>query len=219
MTFALITEGVSEHRIIKHIVVKYFKDKNPDINQIQPKIVNEKQVVGGGWNEVLEYCKRDELKDIFVENDYLIIQIDSDQSQQNPFNVSHTNVDGKMKSDEELYNDILIKLENLIKPEIKASFGDKIFFAICIHTIECWLLPLYYTNNQKLKTNNCLAILNTALPRNNIHIITPKNKNKSNGIKAYDSILSNMKKKTEINSVSQHNMGFDKFIGSIKKIG
>ena len=212
MTFALITEGVSEHRIIKHIVVKYFKDKNPDINQIQPKIVNEKQVVGGGWNEVLEYCKRDELKDIFVENDYLIIQIDSDQSQQNPFNISHTKANGKSKTDEELHQDILIKLEGLIKPEIKAVYDDKIFFAICIHTIECWLLPLYYINDQKTKTNDCLSILNKAIVRKNIHIITAKNKNKSNGIKSYDSILSNMKKKTEINETSQHNIGFNNFI-------
>ena len=43
MKFALITEGPSEHRIIKHIIAKYFKDQEPEINQIQPKIVNEKQ--------------------------------------------------------------------------------------------------------------------------------------------------------------------------------
>ncbi len=42
MTFALITEGISEHRIIKHILLKCFKEFDPDINQIQPKISNDK---------------------------------------------------------------------------------------------------------------------------------------------------------------------------------
>lgn len=43
MKFALITEGPSEHKIIKHILSKYFKGFDPEINQIQPKIVDGKQ--------------------------------------------------------------------------------------------------------------------------------------------------------------------------------
>jgi len=74
MKFALITEGVSEHRIIKHILEKYFKESNVFFRQIQPQINNEKQKSGGGWSEVLKYCKRDDdLKEIFNTNDYLII--------------------------------------------------------------------------------------------------------------------------------------------------
>ena len=32
MRFALITEGPSEHRVIKHIISKYFKDQDTEIN-------------------------------------------------------------------------------------------------------------------------------------------------------------------------------------------
>lgn len=175
MKFALITEGVSEHRIIKHIISKYFKDLDPDINQIQPKIVNDKQETTGGWNEVLKYCEKEELNSILIENDYLVIQIDSDKSATSPFSISHTR-NGQPKTDEELHADIKAKLSGLIKPEIKEKYGDKILFAICIHTIECWLLPLYYGDSRKTNTNNCLTTLNRKLGENDISIITPKNK-------------------------------------------
>ena len=218
MKFALITEGPSEHRIIKHIIAKYFKDKEPEINQIQPKIVNEKQETTGGWSEVLKYCERKELKDIFVENDFLIIQIDTDQSQTKPFDVSHTKPDNILKTVDELYVDVVEKLKGFIKPEILEAHSDKIFFAICVHTIECWLLPLYYTNNHKTDTRNCLSTLNTGLRRHNIHTIPTKDKNNPNSIRTYETILRNWSKKQDIIGSAKHNSAFKKFIDSINVI-
>jgi len=109
MRFALISEGPSEHRIIKHIVAKFFKDEDPEINPIQPRLINGKQdqTTPGGWNEVLKYCEGDELKDIMVENDFLIIQIDTDQSQTAPFNISHSNTDNTLMSDVDIYFDVI----------------------------------------------------------------------------------------------------------------
>jgi len=216
MKFALITEGVSEYRIVKHIISRYFKDHEPDINQIQPRILNEKQENPGGWNEVLKYCERKDLKNILIENDYLVIQIDSDQSEIMPFNVAHTKRGGESKTTEELYEEILLRLNGLIQDEIRELHEKKIFFAICIHTIECWLLPLYCDNNHKSDTLNCLGTLNNALYRNNVHKITGSNKNDAHGKKAYAEILSKMKKKIEITNAAQHNIGFNKFIESLK---
>ncbi len=218
MKFALITEGPSEHRIIKHIIAKYFKDKEPEINQIQPKIVNEKQETTGGWNEVLKYCEREELKDIFVENDFLIIQIDTDQSQTKPFNVSHTKPDNNLKTVDQLHVDVVEKLKGLIKPEILEFHMDKIFFAVCVHTIECWLLPLYYTNHHQADTKNCLSTLNTELRRNDIQTIPTKDKNNPISIRTYETILRNWRKKQDIIGSAKHNSAFKKFIDSINVI-
>ena len=217
MKFALITEGASEHRIIKHIISKYFKEQEPDINQIQPKLVNDKQETTGGWNEVLKYCEREELNAILVENDYLIIQIDTDQSPNNPFNVSHTKK-GQLISDEELHTDIIAKLKSLIKPDIMQKHGERILFAVCIHTIECWLLPLFYNDKNRAKTATCLDILNKKLVVNKITPITAANKNKPNGIRSYATVLKEMKKKTEIIEHARHNIGFEKFIDSLNII-
>jgi len=223
MKFALITEGPSEHRIIKHIIAKYFKDHDPEINQILPKIVNEKQETTGDWNEVLKYCEREELKDIFVENNYLIVQIDTDQSQIKPFNISHTKQNAETKevvnkTIGELYVDVVEKLKGLIKPEILAAHSDKIFFAVCIHTIECWLLPLYYSNNRKSETRNCLGTLNTELRRQNIDTIPMKDKNNSKSIRTYETILRDWRRKRDIINSAQHNPAFKKFTDALNVI-
>lgn len=218
MKFVLITEGPSEHRIIKHIIAKYFREIDPDINQIQPKIVNQKQVTTGGWNEVLKYCEREELNDILLENDYLIIQIDTDQSQTKPFNVSHTNTSNELKTTDELYEHVVAKLRGLIKPEIFEAHEKQIFFAICIHTIECWLLPVYYKNNHKADSRNCLSTLNLELRRQNISTIPTKDKNSSKSIRTYETILRNWKRKQDIIDAAQHNTGFRNFIDSISFI-
>lgn len=220
MKFALITEGPSEHRIIKHIISKYFKDQEPEINQIQPKLIDGKQdnTSPGGWNEVLKYCEREELKDILVENNYLIIQIDTDQSHIRPFAVSHSKPDNRLKTVDELYVDVVEKLRELIKPEILETHNDKIFFAICIHTIECWLLPLYYNNNHKADTRNCVSSLNRELRRQNIHAIPTKNKNSPTSIRIYEAILQNWRRKQDIIGSAQHNAAFKKFIDSLKLV-
>jgi hypothetical protein len=220
MKFALITEGPSENRIIKHIIYNYFKKDDLIINQIQPKIINGKQHSEGGWNEVLKYCEREELEDIFIEHDYLVIQIDTDLSQLKPFNVSHSNKNNKLKTNEELHNDIVAKLISLINPSILEKNSNNIIFAVCIHTIECWLLPIYYTNNHKSDTRTCLPTLNKELTRKNIDALPTKNKDKNNlrSNKSYNDILKNWKKKQDIIDSSKHNIGYSIFVNSLSKI-
>lgn len=218
MNFALITEGASEHRVIKHIISKYFKDLEPEINQIQPKLINSRQDNVGGWNEVLKYCEREELNDILIENDFLVIQIDTDQSQTSPFSIDHRGFDGQTKTPEQLYGDVVQKLQSLLLPGILKKHSDKILFAVCIHTIECWLLPVCYTDKHKTNTNNCLGTLNMELRRQDKPTIPPTGKNNPKGIKAYDAVLKNLKRKTDINETAQHNFGFYSFIQSLSNI-
>ncbi len=218
MNFALITEGVSEYRIIKHILTKFFKESEPIINLIQPKIVNEKQEVIGGWNEVLKYCERDEIRSILVENDYLVIQIDSDQSATKPFNISHSKEGGIAKSDEELYSEIKSKLNSLIKPDIISSYSDRIIFAISIHTIECWLLPMFYTDHHKSATRNCLSVLNVKLRNKGQSTIPLSGKNSTNGVRVYNEVLKGWRKKEDIINSSQRNMGFARFVDDLSII-
>lgn len=220
MTFALITEGISEHRIIRHILLKYFKESDPEINQIQPKVLNGKQATVGSWNEVLKYCGRNtELKNIFVYNDYLIIQIDTDQSQTKPFEVNHTKPDNTLKTVEELYHDVVVKLKSLIDPSILQLHADKIFFAVCIHTIECGLLPVYFTNHHKSDIRNCLSTLNTELGKRKMDVLAQGNKNNAVSVRAYDAILKNWKKKQDIMDAAQHNVAFKSFIDALKTAG
>lgn len=220
MRFALITEGASENKIIKHVITKYFKDNEIFFRDAQPQLENTgKQKTGGGWNEVLKYCQRtNDLLEIFNNSDYLVIQIDTDQSEQKPFNVKHLNLDNTLKTNDELYNDALVRLKELIAPEIFHAFNDKILFAICIHTIECWLLPLYYTNNHKTDTRNCINTLNTELKRKNIRPILNKDKNSSISVRTYESVLRNWRKREDLSDAAKMNVGFQNFIVSLNNI-
>mgnify|MGYP000872959729 CR=1 FL=1 len=219
MKFALITEGVSEYRVVKHILTRYFKDQDPEINQIQPRIQNEKQETPGGWNEVLKYCEREELNDILIENDFLVIQIDTDQSPTEPFGISHSLIGSELKPIGQLHSEVVQKLKGLIKPEIREKYENRIVFAICVHTIECWLLPIYYSNNHKSDVSNCHYTLNAALTKKNLQgIPKDKNKNSSQSVRTYDTILSNWKKKTEIEEAAHHNFGFHQFVESLGQI-
>ena len=207
ISFALITEGVSEHRIIKFILQHFF-DEEPDITQIQPQIINEKQVSSpGGWNEVIKYCSREEdLRNILEYNDFIIIQIDTDMCEIAPYSVSRM-VEGRERTDEELYNAVRERLLSSISETIDYS---RVIFAICINMIECWLLPIYETGKKGCATKNCLGRLNTGLRRNSIHVITDKNSNESQN--SYDLILGHIKRISEIEECAARQWSFNRFL-------
>lgn len=226
MTIALVTEGISEYRITKHILTKYFKgNEEIDINQMQPKLTEDekKQADGGtngGWVEVLKYCENlDELESIFLENDYLVLQIDTDRSEIAPYNVPKQ-VAGIMKTPEILYKDIVERLIKSLPESIKERFLDRVIFAICIETIECWLLPVFYADKVHCcKTNNCLFHLNDILRKKNLETIsTNGDKNNPRSVRAYQDILKKLNKKKEIEDCSVYNYGFKSFVQSLRNI-
>lgn len=214
MKFALITEGISEHRILKHLITKFFKDQEPLINQIQPKLNQQKQDGTGGWREVLKYCERDEIRDILIENDYLVIQIDTDMSSISPYSIEHTKPNGAHKTQEELYEEVLQKLQSLIQQPIWKTYHNRIFFAISIHILECWLLPMVNTKYEQ--TNNCLPLLNQELRKKKQQTISAKNSSQS--IKAYDNVLRNANRRKEILAYAKYHYSFGRFVQDLERI-
>jgi hypothetical protein len=192
MRIALITEGISEYRVLKHILGKFFKEHEPEINQIQPRLVREKQVGIGGWVEVLKYCSRSEIGDILIENDLLVIQIDTDNSCHAPFDVAHT-CGSERKSESALCKEVEEKLASLIQPDILASYQGRIIFAVCVNTIECWLITAFHQKGM----SNCLESLNSILCKEKMpRIEVEKNSPKSR--LAYEAVLRKWSKRQEL---------------------
>jgi hypothetical protein len=222
MNFGLITEGVSEHNIIKYLVARFFRDDDPSFSSYVPKLTNGKQADTGGWHKVLEACESDDLETYLIENEYLIIQIDTDVSQTSPFNVSHRMIgsDGNEidKPIEKLHEEVIEALRSRIPTAIWDSYKEKIHFAICIHSIECWLLPAVISDRHKSAINNCILKLNSALRQKNLLTISANNKNNPQSIKAYHNVLSFYKKQKAIKDASLNNYGFQKFIESLELI-
>jgi len=212
-SFALITEGASEHQVIKHILQNYL-DEEPEVNQIQPQLLDDKQNSVGGWNEVLKYCEREnELLEILKYNDFIVIQIDTDMCETAPYSVPR-NENGHQLTMDELWLRVHDRIMDALPNSVDKS---RVIVAICSETIECWLLPVCCTRPvDQRHTNQCLSHLNDELRRMNMHIITDKNSEQSRGI--YQAVLKRMRKPIDIKAASSFHYGFGQFLEQLDEI-
>ncbi len=209
LKIGIVAEGISDYWVLKHIVERMLKEKDPFIVPLQPKVqANGKQGGYGGWREVFNYIEE---KDYIVELaqaegcKYVIVQLDTDVSEEYGVN----------KSDEktELYNAVV----NVVNDKIHADFDkSRLLYAICIDSLECWLIPFVTTDtNDCSKTNNCVNVVNKNIKAS---LGTIDKDQKGNCKYQYDSILVKKKKAKEIEAISKYNYGFDKFVESLKRI-
>lgn len=210
-TIGLICEGVSEINVMTRIVLKYLGEDvfvhavEPDTTQKAGHLV---QSGYGGWEQVLRHCNDAKIEEVLQFNDYVIIQIDTDACIQKGYDVNPLDGNGKKKTDDVFFQDIKTRLVKNISPEILTKYVGRIIFAICDNEIECWLLPLYYTDQNKCKTQNCIYTLNQALGKKNIGGIPDKAKNEPYARTIYGKILKNFKNKKSIQDCAQYHYGF-----------
>jgi len=164
-TFAGIAEGVTDKRVITNILAGYFNNPDIKVAWLQPRdpIGNTKDLPPAGWTRVLKYCKTKQFKDSFQENEYVIIHIDTDVSPKKNFDIPHYDENGELLTPEQLIVKVVNKFKSLIGEDFYDQYANKIIFAIAVHSIECWLLPLCLPE-KKAETDDCMNILKRDLP-------------------------------------------------------
>ncbi|WP_377477236.1 MAG: phage tail protein [Microcoleus anatoxicus] len=163
ISFGLITEGLSDQIVIENILEGYFKNPDLDIRPLQPERDkdDENKFTGyGSWSQVFAYCRSRDFQESFQFNDYIIIQIDTDTSQD--YGIPQQDENGKF-TPEQLIEKVIAKFKQEIGEDFYSKFQQRIIWAISVDSIECWLLPLYYKNNKKSKLEKCLGTLNREL--------------------------------------------------------
>lgn len=216
---ALISEGVSENKIISYLIQRFLGSECV-VNAVQPKLTDSSrgsvQASGGGWSEVLNHCNNRVIDNALSFNDYVVIQIDTDACYHSQFGVCVAENSGAKHTDGEVYADVRQRLLR----EISQGYHDKILFAVCFNETECWLLPLFYVNDTKAcqSTNNCIYRLNQQLKKKGLGVIPGKDKNSANAISLYNKILRQIKKKQDVQKLSQYNYGFMKFVEQLDKV-
>lgn len=207
--FALITEGITDQVTIEAILAGIF-EQDLDITSIQPcrdSTDESRQGTYGGWELVLARCSQDDFGDIFLTNNYLIIQIDTDQGEHPNYNVPLFK-EGLDRPHLDIINDV----EDLIKSKIGVDkynlYCDRIIFAIAVHSTDCWYLPIYSSRPaHQTKTKNCANTLSRTLG--------------SEYVKDYD-FYSNLSKKFEdkaiLESAALKNISLDRFIKNLQSI-
>lgn len=176
--FGLITEGHTDQIVIKSILAGYFNRSDLVIRTLQPEIDKDKN--SGGWTLVFDYCRSKKFQESFQSNEYIIIQIDTDvfvDSENSNYNIPSRDDNGDELTPQQLIEKVIEKFRQVIGEDFYDKYQQKILFAISVNSIECWLLPLYYTDGRKAKVNNCLDTLNQQLARKHKFTIDPNYKN------------------------------------------
>ena len=151
----VVCEGVSDYKIIRHIVERYLRDYDAYTIALKPKMAAHGKHEGyGTWQGVFKYISGDDQLIIEAVNQgckYIIIQIDTDVCEEYGVHKDLSNL-------EAFHNNIKETLNKNLHIGIDR---DMVIHAISINEIECWLIPFITSNNEECTNNDrCLNIVN-----------------------------------------------------------
>ncbi len=214
---ALITEGVTDQFIIKPIIDNYFKDIEFRFTPVQPPVdETDRQAGFGGWVNVVQECKSENIKELFNYNDFVVIQIDADISQEKGFDVPHLKK-GTQIENIELCKNIINKLQSFISKDVWSKYSDRFLFSIGILSMECWLVAVIDSKHNKKNINNCINRLNKGLKKRDEKTINPNDKNNFQSRTIYKKLAGKFKNKKIINKFSKQNVGFEYFVEQLER--
>jgi hypothetical protein len=220
-TFGIIAEGPTDHIVIQNILVGFFNNSDLTlyIHPLQPlQDHTDENRSKGGWFNVFEYCQSQYFIEALEQNDYLIIQIDTDVCEEKHFDVSRTTKTGAAKPGDVLINDIISRFEagfiSTFGINKYNQFKNRLIYAICLEEIECWLLPIYFMDKIKGVTNNCIHKLNSRIEEKFGVYIDKHNKN--NMVQSYWRISKPYLKNKILMAHAHDNISLGIFINALK---
>ncbi len=158
-SFGLICEGETDQTLIKSIIAGWTGNKNLLFPPLQPKPDE-----AGGWTKVFKYCESKDFKAALQANDFIVIQIDTDFMHGDSVGEEYR-INLKDLNEKEIVEAFREKIIDLIGKDFYEEYSDRIIFAIAVNEIECWLLPVYFSNKPTKASKNigCIDTLNTVL--------------------------------------------------------
>lgn len=188
--FGIVSEGVTDYATLENILCGYCSDwDDDDITPFQPldETDSKKAQSYGGWGPLVQYLKSRSIYADIKNVEYLIIQIDTDISNESTFNIPHQDKEGNKLSGNELANIMKNRLIEIIKEAEKDNYNvgfyeenaSKFIYAICVHSLECWLYTFYDCKRNKKKQkdgikqkiNSCGGALDTLFEEGDIDFL------------------------------------------------
>ena len=224
-TFGIISEGPTDQAVVENIVIGFFNNEDDiRINFLQPlRDATDEQATKkfGGWYKVFEYCGSQYFIDAFEQNDYLVIQIDTDRSEELNYDVKQSTQDGTKLTPAELIEAVIAKFEAVFTNTLGGEKFDlvrhRIIYAVCVNEIECWLLPLYFDDKTKQATNNCTHKLNPKITEKFGFYIDANNK--SNMVSQYGKMSKDFLKHKILTQKHSQNISLQIFIQKLAEKG
>jgi len=207
MRFAIVGEGLTDFKVLKNLLIGFFKDKNLPVTRLLPK---DKEPVG--WGNVLKFLPSFEFQNGVENTDYIIVQIDTNECAD--WNEELVHVGDKAAEIDGFMDSVIAVLIKRIGEEFYDANKAKIIFAVCIHEIECWLLP--FNAQQKAHQTKIVGCANA------IEQIAQKagysihQKNYEEG-KHYDDLSKEMKSNKELVQKGKLNPSLNSFLNSLTR--
>jgi hypothetical protein len=218
-SFALITEGITDQAILEILLEAHYGDTGQhdiDVNPLQPlrdatDEARQAQAGFGGWERVLEFCAVSErVLEALELNDYVVIQVDTDCCEHPKFGVSYRVKDVE-RTVAELIEAVRQEIISRLTDNVFQKNSDRIFFAIAVHSSECWLLPLYSTTAAHVKKIvACENALNSVLSRKKIRY--------EKDYRVYSDICSPLRKAKQRATALDKNESLKTFVDSLPKL-
>ena len=214
MEFGLACEGITDQVVIRSVLVGHFEDEElyEETTFLQPAFdeTTRKQDGFGGWTLLLKYLREEKFRDDVYNFDYLIVQVDTDISNEAGLDVPHFDLEGKAKSPEQLVQDVVARLIVEIN-QGQAGFYErhtqKVIFALAVNSVECWLLAHYEKGKKALKIVNCIGSLEQTLHKK----IEKTHDN-------YEKISAPLQIKANLNKARKNNHSLHLFLENIETI-
>jgi hypothetical protein len=165
-SIAIIAEGITDQVVLENLLIGIANDPNIDIRMVQPTLdVTDatRNAGAGGWTEVFRFCKSDLFANTFSTNQFVVVQIDTDTCCEIGYDIPIPR-QGNDVDVPQLILDVCERICKEIDATVLSQIRTKLIFAICVDSVECWLLPLLSSQPaQARKTTGCLAAVNLAL--------------------------------------------------------
>ncbi len=209
--FGLACEGITDQIVIENILCGFYKDYDDLDREIIPfeplrDETGKKQEEGsGGWTRLLIYLSESRFQDDVLNSDYAIVQIDTDISDEVGFDVFKDTL-----STQDFIEKIIERLVSQIEDSFYEKYKEKIIFAISVHSLECWILPLYSDKNLKSeKITGCCTALEIAYKKNKFC--------EKKTYTFYDKLTRDFTKNKKLMPIVAKNVSFRVFIDSLPK--
>ena len=205
--FGLVTEGESDQVVIEYILSGYFD--NPDLVVTANHPLRDATDAGkatGGWGNLKEYLKSAAFQHTFQTSEYVVIQLDTDVSEE--YGVSKRDHNGELGVESRIKN-TSEKIIEWIGLEVYDAIRERVIFAISVHEIECWLLPIYHSDKKREKTTGCINTLYEALKKKENFTIHGKE------YRYYEKMAKPFLKRKQLDQYSPHNPSLKIFVGNL----
>lgn len=215
-------EGKTDLVTIRAILKGLYKSEGePDFLLLQPhQGASEKALEGfGGWTSLLNYISSKRFRDDVVNSDIIVIQVDTDVSEEDGFDVPKLDAgNGNIQfTVEQLVKKVVDRLVSKIDEGLADFYQDnqeKIVFAVSVHSLECWIFSHYQKQGKKGKTLSCENALSNEITRYYSKELPKYEKTTT----IYEKLVKPFLKIATIKSVKKIDKSFKLFIQQFDKI-